>query len=187
MKVIGAIGQNGSGKDEVLKYLYTRYGIPFRSTGDMVREIASREGLEPTRENLQKISERYFQEYGKGYFVKLLAEKLKQTGEKIVGISGIRSLDDILILRNIFNKDFVLINVFISDSQVRYQRMNLRGEERDPHSYEQFLRNDEIEEQIFHLKKAEALADYALNNDGNLDDLHKEIDKLVIVKSLLKI
>jgi dephospho-CoA kinase len=29
MKVIGVIGQNGSGKDEVLKYLRAKYNMPF--------------------------------------------------------------------------------------------------------------------------------------------------------------
>jgi dephospho-CoA kinase len=140
IKVIGAIGQNGSGKDEVLKYLRLKYGVPFLSTGDMVREIASREGVEPTRENLGKISDRCFREFGKGYFVKLLADKMQHSGWKVAGISGIRSLTDISILKDIFGKDFILINVYISDPHVRYQRMTARREERDPHSYEEFLR-----------------------------------------------
>jgi dephospho-CoA kinase len=186
MKIIGAIGQTGSGKDEVLNHLRNKYGISFKSTGDMVREIAAKEGLEPTRENLQEISERYFREFGRGCFVKLLAEKIKQTGEKITGISGIRSLDDITVLRSIFGRDFTLINVYISNPQVRYQRMIQRGEGRDPHSYEQFLRNDEAEEELFHLKEAVRNADYYISNDGNLDDLHKEIDKLVSENGLLK-
>jgi dephospho-CoA kinase len=187
MKIIGAVGQNGSGKDEVLKYLRSRYGIPFKSTGDMVREIAAKEGLEPTRENLQKISEKYFREYGKGCFVKLLAEKIKQTGENIIGISGIRSADDVRILSEIFHKDFILVDVRVSNPRMRYLRMSRRGEERDPHNYEQFLRNEEAEEELFHISEAEKHANYSINNDGGLDDLHKEIDKLVSVKGLLNI
>jgi len=99
VKVIGAIGQNGSGKDEVLKYLRAKHNVPFLSTGDAVREIASREGVEQTRENLGKISDRYFREFGKGCFVRLLADKIRHSGWEIAGISGIRSLDDVSILR----------------------------------------------------------------------------------------
>jgi dephospho-CoA kinase len=80
MKVIGVIGQNGSGKDEVLKYLRAKYNMPFLSTGDMVRDIAVKEGKESTRENLQEISERYFQEFGKGIFVKMVAANMQQNG-----------------------------------------------------------------------------------------------------------
>jgi dephospho-CoA kinase len=179
VKVIGVIGQNGSGKDEVLKYLRSQYDVPFFSTGEMVREIATNESIEPTRENLGKISERYFREMGKGCFVRLLADKIRQSDLKQVGISGIRSLDDVTILKEIFGRDFVLIRVYISDPHVRYERMTKRGEGRDPHSYEQFLQQDKTEESLFSVEAAEQRADYALSNDGSLDDLYGRIEKLV--------
>jgi dephospho-CoA kinase len=185
VRIIGAVGQNGSGKDEVLKYLRTRYDVPFLATGDMVREIAAKEGLEPTRENLGKISDKYFRAFGKGYFVKLLADKILHSGWKIAGISGIRSLNDVSILKEIFGKDFILICVTISDPQVRFSRMTKRGEGRDPRSYEQFLEQDRAEEKLFSLKEAQRLADFTLSNDGTLDDLHHEIDRLVSNNSLL--
>jgi dephospho-CoA kinase len=184
VKIIGTIGQNGSGKDEVLIYLRTKHGVPFLSTGDMVREIASGEGLEPTRDNLGKISDRYFHEFGKGYFVRLLADKIQHTGWKIAGISGIRSLNDVSILKGIFGRDFILIHVYISDPHVRYTRMTRRHEERDPHSYEELLRQDKAEEELFSTKEAERLADYSINNDGTLYDLHREIDRLVSDRGL---
>ncbi len=187
VKVIGDIGQNGSGKDEVLKHLRAKYNVPFLSTGDAVRDIAAKEGVEPTRENLGKISDRYFREFGKGCFVKLLADKIRQGGWKIAGISGIRSLDDVSILKDIFGKDFVLIHVYITDPHVRYNRMTRRGAGRDPHSYEQFLSQDRAEEELFSLKEAERRADYTISNDGTLDDLHSEIDRLVSDKGLLTV
>jgi dephospho-CoA kinase len=185
MKVIGVIGQNGSGKDEVLKYLRDKHNIPFLSTGDIVREIAAKEGKEPTRENLQEISERYFNQFGKGYFVKLAAWKIRQNNWEIGGITGIRSFDDVKFLRSIFAKDFVLINVYVSNPEVRYKRMRKRGEGRDPQSYEQFQHQDEAEEKLFHIKSAARHANHSINNDGTLNDLHKEIDKLVSEKGLL--
>jgi dephospho-CoA kinase len=185
VKVIGVIGQNGSGKDEVLKYLKVKHDVPFLSTGDMVREIAAKEGLEPTRENLGKISERYFREYGKGCFVKLLADKVQQSGWKISGITGIRSSDDVSILKGIFGTDFILIRVYISDPHVRYNRMIKRGEGRDPQSFEEFLRQDKSEEELFSIKDAEKNADYSISNDGTLEDLHHEIYRLISDKGLL--
>jgi dephospho-CoA kinase len=187
IKVLGAIGQNGSGKDEVLKYLRLKYGVPFLSTGDVVREIASKEGLEPTRENLGKISDRYFREFGKGYFVKLLADKIRQTDWKITGISGIRALEDVSLLKNIFGQDFILIHVYITDPHTRYSRMVARKEERDPHSYEEFIRQDKAEGKLFSLKAAEQKADYSISNDGTLEDMHREIDRLVRNENLLAV
>jgi dephospho-CoA kinase len=187
MKIIGVIGQNGSGKDEVLKYLRAKHKIPFLSTGDMVREIAAKEGKEPTRENLREISQRYFREFGQGCFVKLAAEKIRQNGWVIGGITGIRSLDDVKVLNSIYGKDFILINVYVSNPEVRYQRMLKRGEGRDPHSYEQFLHQDEAEEELFHILSAAQYANYSISNNGTLDDLHREIDRLVAEKGLLVI
>lgn len=185
MKIIGVIGQNGSGKDEVLKYLRTKYAMPFLSTGDIVREIAVKEDKEPTRENLQEISQRYFREFGRGYFVKQAVEKIRDQGWETGGITGIRSLEDVQILKRRLNKDFILINIYVSDPKIRYQRMLDRGEERDPHNYSQFLQNDRVEEEIFHIQSASQYANYSICNDGTLDDLRKEIDKLVTENSLL--
>jgi dephospho-CoA kinase len=179
IKVIGTVGQNGSGKDEVLKYLNTKYNVPFLATGDIVRELTAKEGLELTRENLGKISGRYFREFGKGYFVKLVAAKIRQSNWETAGISGIRSPEDVTNLKEIFGEDFILIRVFISDPRVRFDRMVKRGQGRDPQSYEQFLKQDDAEENQFSLKEVESRADYTLSNDGTLDDLHREIDTLI--------
>jgi dephospho-CoA kinase len=186
MRVIGAVGQNGSGKDEVLKYLKARYGVPFFSTGDMVREIAAQEGVEPTRDKLRVISESYFREKGEGCFVRVLAERIRRDAEPVVGISGIRSLKDIQILREVFGDAFVLVNVFVSDPRRRYERMVKRAEERDPQQYEQFLMQDEAEEALFHINEAGDQADYAISNDGALADLHKAIDSLVSDEGILR-
>jgi dephospho-CoA kinase len=186
MKVIGAVGQNGSGKDEVLKYLKARYGVPFFSTGDMVREIAAQEGVEPTRDNLGGISERYFRERGEGCFVRLLAERIRRDGGPMVGISGIRSLADVQILREVFGEAFILIHVSVTDPRRRYERMVKRAEERDAQQYEQFLMQDKAEEALFHITEAGEQADYAISNDGQLADLHKAIDSLVGEKGILQ-
>jgi len=186
MKVIGAVGQNGSGKDEVLKHLKARYDVPFFSTGDMIREIAAQEGVEPTRDNLRAISERYFSERGEGCFVRLLAERIQQDAKPLVGISGIRSLQDVQILREIFKKDFILINVSVSNPRLRYERMVKRAEERDPQSYEEFLKQDQAEEGLFHVAAAGEQADYTINNDGPLADLHQAVDQLVTENGILQ-
>jgi len=185
MKIIGVIGQNGSGKDEVLKYLKAKYHIPFLSTGDMVREIAAKEGKAPTRENLGEISERYFREFGRGCFVKLAAGKIRENNWKVGGITGIRALEDVEALKSGFGSDFILINVYVSDPQERYRRMVKRGEGRDPQSYEQFLRQDAAEEELFHIRSAVPRADYSIANNTTLDGLHSEIDRLVAGKGLL--
>jgi dephospho-CoA kinase len=63
--------------------------------------------------------------------------------------------------------------------------MSKRGEDRDPHTYEQFMRQDAAEEELFHIQSAAQDADYTIGNDGTLNDLYREIDRLVTEKSLI--
>jgi dephospho-CoA kinase len=135
---------------------------------------------------MRAISERYFREKGEGCFVRLLAERIRRDGGPMVGISGIRSLVDVQILREVFGKAFILINVSVSDPHERYERMVKRGEERNPQTYEQFLVQDKAEEDLFHIAAAGKQADYAISNDGSLADLHKAIDRLVNDNGILK-
>jgi len=179
MRVIGVVGSNGSGKDEVVKYLDQRYRIPFISVGDIVREIAGQEGIKPTRDNLDDFTRRYFTRHGNGYFIKLAVEKIQQSKWRYAGISGIRSPEDVTILKESFKKDFILIHVYVTDPRIRYERMKKRGSKRDEISYEDFLKQDQVSEQLFHIQEAINLADYSIPNDGSLEDLHYRIDKLV--------
>lgn len=185
MRIIGAVGANGSGKDEVLKYLMDKYDVPFLATGDMVRAIAAEEGREPTREALGDISERCFAEQGPGCFVRMASDRIAEEGWPVAGISGIRSADDVHLLRSMHGSDFVLIHVEVSDPQIRFERMTRRASARDPLDVAEFLALDEREELIFRLSEAIDQADATLANDGSLADLHQGIDNLVHQHGLL--
>ncbi len=152
MKVIGVVGLNGSGKDEVVRYLDLRFHIPFISVGDIVREIAGQEGVEPTRDNLDEITRRYFTRHGNGYFLKLAVEKIQQSKWRYAGISGIRSPEDIAILKEAFKKDFILIHIYVTDPRIRYERMRKRGSKRDEIAYEDFLKQDQVSQELFHIQ-----------------------------------
>jgi dephospho-CoA kinase len=186
LKVIGVAGLNGSGKDEVLKYLKQKYNIPFISVGDIVREIAASAKLPLTRENLDKVTSEYFQKYGQGYFLKLVVDKIKAQGLPVYGISGVRSPEDVAILKEAFKSDFLLIEVYISDPKVRFARIAARGSQRDQLTYEQFLQQDEDSQKLFKIKDTLRLADISLSNDGTLTDLHDTIEHMVQDKHLVQ-
>jgi len=98
----------------------------------------------------------------------------------------VRSPKDVDILRSELGKDFALIDVYVSDAHVRFERMARRGEGRDAKAYEDFLKQDRAEEEIFDIEKAAAEADYSLGNDGSMEDLHELIDELVQKKGLIE-
>jgi dephospho-CoA kinase len=187
MKIIGVIGLNGSGKDEVVNYLNKRYGVSLFSIGDIVREIAFREGIEPTRDNLDGITRKYFTQFGEGYFLKQVVDKIRRNMNslKAVGISGIRSPQDIDNVRNAFGQNFILIYVYITDSHIRYQRIRHRGSKRDDLTCDDFLKQDQVSEELFHIQEAIKMAEFSISNDGSLEDLHRQVEKLVEEKGLL--
>jgi dephospho-CoA kinase len=180
MKVIGVVGEIGSGKDELLKYLRARYGVPYISTGDIVRRLAEEKGVEGTRENLEAISRRCFQDIGKGCFVRMAGDEIVKQGWKVAGISGVRTPDDVELLRKTFGKDFTLVRVDIEDPLVRFERVRNRHEERDPLTFEAFQLQDRKEEETFNISRAVAMADCAVDNSGPLSSLHAEIEALVV-------
>jgi dephospho-CoA kinase len=179
VSIIGVVGLNGSGKDEVVNYLHTRYQLPAISAGDLVREIAAGEGIEPTRDNLDRITRRYFAKYGQGYFLKLVTERIRQNKWQSAGISGIRSPQDVRIVKEELKDDFILVHVYISDPKVRYARMQKRGSQRDSITFEELLKQDQVSQELFQVNEAIRMADYSISNDGTLQDLQSQIDKLV--------
>lgn len=196
MKVIGVVGLNGSGKDELINYLHDHCGVPKLSMGDVVRDIAAKEGIPPTRDKLHDISRRYFAEYGKDYFAKRLIKKIEEKqwqvedaerGSKayrVVGITGIRTPTDVKTLKEHFGQDFLLVQIEVSDPAIRYERMKQRGEARDPQTYEEFRQQDKHEEEMFHISKAIQQADLTINNDGTLQAFYEQIKDAVVQSEL---
>jgi len=184
MKVIGIVGLNGSGKDELVDYLHQRCGVPMLSAGDIVREIAKEESIARTRANLHEISQEYMTQYGKGYFMKRLIEKIEEREWEAVAISGIRTPADVETLRAHFGEDLVVVHVEVTDSFVRYQRVKRRGKLRDPETYEDFLRQDATEEEMFHVSETIQHADMTINNDGTLEAFHRRIEESLVQEML---
>jgi len=179
MRIITSIGPIGSGKDTVIKYLSEKHGFKVISMGDIVREIAASKSIPATRENLHKISDDYFKKYGKKYFINKVVEAIKadKTADK-VAVTGLRTPIDVKTMKKEFGKQFVLIFVDMSDPKVRFERLRSRKETRDPQAWEEFLKQNEEEEQLFCLSKTHKMADRVIYNDGGLEDLYKKVDEL---------
>ena len=100
--VIAAVGKNGTGKDFFLEYIAKKYEIPMVSIGDIVRELAAKDGLELTRENLHKTSQKYMGEFGQTFFPEQIVKKIKESESRHFLVSGVRPLSDVKFLKEAF-------------------------------------------------------------------------------------
>ncbi|MHB0934947.1 MAG: AAA family ATPase [Armatimonadota bacterium] len=176
MTVIGIVGRNGSGKDTLAKYLQERCAVPMVSIGDLVRELARQEGISPTRAHLHDLSVQYMNREGQDYFAQRAIEQILRHQWAHVTVSGIRTPVDVAAFREQFGDAFLLVHVAVDDPQIRYQRQQQRGKERDPDTYEEYRVQEDAEEALFHLRETIREADVSIRNDDTLPHFHRRIE-----------
>jgi len=175
-KVIGVVGRNGSGKDEVLNHLQEQCGIAVVSSGDVVRDIAEKEDIYPTRENLHDISLRYMRERGNDFVARKLIEKIERNDWPAVGVSGVRSPHDVEAFRGHFGDRFRLVAVRVWNPRLRFGRIRSRGSTRDPRTWDAFSEQEQAEEHHFQVSRTLQEAEITIDNSGAMSQLHQKIE-----------
>lgn len=176
MKVIGLTGPIGSGKDTVSNYIAKKYGYKVIVMGDIVREIATELGRGHTRDDLQLTQKEVVANHGIGYFAERVVEKIKKNGWNKVVINGIRRPEDAAVPKKEFGKDMVVALVDALPA-IRFGRMKSRNRPGDPHTMEEFLRQEENEKRHFRWDETKKFVDSVIiNNDGSFGQLHKNVD-----------
>lgn len=118
--------------------------------------------------------------YGADYIVKYLYEKARKTEGDCI-IESIRvplEAEALQILEN-----FYLFAVD-ADPIIRYERSLKRGTETDNITYEKFVADEKLEMTSTdsakqNLSKCIKMANYKFLNNGNLEDLYKQVEKVV--------
>jgi len=175
--LIGLTGRNASGKGEVAKYLETK-SFYYCSLSDVIRDELRRRKLPLTREKLIETGNKLRQRFGAGVLAHRILDKIED--DKHYTIDSIRNPSEVEALRA--TKNFKLIRV-IAPIELRFQRLQNRAREGDPTNFERFreleTREMEGDENSQNLLKVEAMADEELVNDGSLQALHEQIDRLM--------
>ncbi len=176
-KILGLTGLMSCGKGTAVKYLKEKYQAETFRFSTMLRDILDRLHLEHSRENMSGISTILRENFGQDLMAKVMTEDVKNSQAELIVVDGIRRMEDIKYLKAMPNFKLVAIE---ADMQIRYQRLKERGENSDDQNktWEQFQADHKLETELTILDTIKA-ADVVINNDGDLEALHKQLDKLV--------
>jgi len=170
--IVALTGMPGAGKTTVARYL-SQKGIPLLIMGDVVREIAEIDGLEPTSDNLAKLMLRLRKKSGPEAIANLIVDKIKLMKEKdkklsVVIVDGIRSMAEVQVLRLIGTVKLLAIH---GSTLTRYTHVKERRRSDVSSNIDEFDKRDKIEMEVG-ISNAIALADESIsNNDISIPEL----------------
>jgi dephospho-CoA kinase len=162
--VIAITGMPGSGK-ALASSLAEERNISVFICGDVVREEASAMKIPATPENLGSLMLKMRAQYGADVIARRLITKINSALSKTIVIEGLRSLDELKLLREKF--DVKLLAIYSPPTQ-RFQRLVRRGRSDDPKTLKEFNERDN-RELVVGVGSVIALADELMVNDSTLE------------------
>lgn len=175
--IIGLAGKIASGKGTVAAYLRDKYQAEIFGFSTPLRDILKRLYLEANRPNMAGLSSSLRELFGQDLLSKTITQDLQQTKSDVAVLDGIRRLPDIEQAMKLPN--FKLIQV-VTDEKIRYERLIQRNQNPDDQAktFETFLTDQQLETERG-IPEIMALAEFTINNDGDLNHLQTQVDELL--------
>ena len=183
--IIGLTGKNASGKGEAANYLKTK-GFVYYSLSDVLREEATKRGIEHSRDNLIDLGNELREKFGPNYLAKQINNKIGDskklsTNDHFFVVDSIRSPYEAKELMK--NKDFILVGIDAT-IEIRFERLLRRNRLGDAKTLEEFKKQEEREnlksDTNQQLDETFKLADIVIANDETLEELHKKIEEMLM-------
>jgi dephospho-CoA kinase len=174
MKVIAITGQPGSGKTTAIDAIKD-LGLVV-SMGDIVRNEAKKRNLIPSGINIGKLAKEMRIEGGPTIIAEKCVDLIKNKRDEVIFIDGVRSLSEINVFRRFWKFPVIAI---IVDKEIRFNRLFERGRSDDPKTLEELIERDRREIN-FGLDEVLKNADYLIKNNSTIEELKKNLRKLVL-------
>lgn len=178
VKIVAFVGLAGSGKSSAVDYL-TEKGYPKIYFGGILYKAMEEAGIEITWESQQTFREEIREREGKDFIVKRAikeARGLIDAGQKHIILDGLYTWSEYKILKHEFPGEITVIAI-VTPKHLRKQRMANRPER--PMTSEEVDQRDWAEIENIEKGGPIAIADYFIHNEGSLEKLHGEIDKVL--------
>ena len=177
--IVGLTGPMGAGKGTAAEFLRSR-GFRYHSLSDVLREELEARGEEPTRDALTRIGNELRARYGPGVLAERIVGRLTDAENHVV--DSIRNPAEVEVLRAA-RPDFFLVSI-TAPPEVRWRRLAARGRPGDPQTFESFMAQEQREAASAdpshqQLLATMALADYTVDNSGDIEALEAALTKIV--------
>ncbi|MDD2681207.1 MAG: AAA family ATPase [Patescibacteria group bacterium] len=175
--ILGFAGKLASGKAVCQKYISEKHDAGSARFSASLRDTLNRLYLPISRENMQNLSLDFRNRFGSDILARVIAEDVKNDQHEIVIVDGVRRLEDVSSLRELPN--FFLISID-AKPELRYERMKARNENAGDaeKSYEDFIEDGQREAEL-QIPEVMKSAHFHLDNNGDFDNLYKQIDKIL--------
>ncbi len=175
--IIGIAGEIASGKDTVGQYIAEKYDALSLRFSQPLRDTLDRLHLEQNRENMSKLSLYLRKAFGEDSLSKVMLADAANSSKDIVIVDGVRRLPDIIHMETDEHFYFVYVE---ADSEKRYARLIGRRQNSDDATKTpaQFEKDAKLETEL-QIRGLKERADFIINNDGRLEELYAQVDKVV--------
>lgn len=180
VKILAIVGMCGSGKSTAIDYL-TERGIPKVYFGGIIYKAMAEAGVERSEdgESEKKFREEIRAKEGKDFVVKRAIKEAKNliaAGQKRIILDGVYSWTEYNILRKEWPTEMAVIAVVVPKA-IRRKRLA----ERPDRPFDAKAAAERDRSEIENLEKGGpiAIADYYLDNSGDVKTLHENFAKLL--------
>ena len=178
IKILAFVGLSGAGVSTAVDYLAEK-GFPKADFNKFIFDSMDQAGIEYGEKNEEDFREKILSENGSDFIATKIIEQIHNlinAGQHQIVIDGPNSWDEYVSLKHEFPGEMRTIAI-VAGKHLRHHRLQnrtihpLSDNETDKRDW------DEIEK----LQKAGpiAVADHFVVNDGNVDEFHAQIDKLI--------
>lgn len=179
MKVIGLIGEKGSGKQtfvNFLKELHPDLNIRQVRFSDILAETLLIWDIPITRPNLQKLSLTMENSFGASSLANAAKFSIEGDSADIIVFDGIRREAELKLVKNM--PDHILIYI-TADQKLRYERLKKRSEKvgETGLTFEQFMAEEKSPAEIL-IPGLGKKADLKIENNGSLEEFKQKIKQL---------
>jgi len=178
IEIIAFVGLAGAGKSTAVDYIIEK-DYPKVYFGGIIYAAMNEAGVDITPESQQIFREKIRETEGKDFVVKRVIQQTKdliEAGQHRIVLDGLYSWTEYKALKHEFPGELSTVAV-VAPKKLRHRRLANRPER--PFTQEEADKRDWTEIEKLEKGGPIAIADHFIINDGDLNNLHKQIDKIL--------